>query len=149
MLTPHPIEEDECLEDEKMEESASTIGIRGVVHRIWEQEGISGFYRALSSQLLCIFVSDMVYFFAVTLVKQVLYGKREVDAMSNLKASSIAGMLNVFCTAPFWRAQVLLMLQSKREQQNNELNQMEEEEEEDKMKGLLDAWKRIVTQDGI
>ena len=89
--------EEEYLDDdvEQKEEIATEqartgrTGIKDVVVGIWKQDGIRGFYRALSSQLLCIFVSDMVYFFAVTLVKQRLYGKREVDAMSNLKASSL------------------------------------------------------------
>lgn len=53
------------------------------------------------------------------------------------------GILNVFCTAPFWRAQVLLMLQSKRQESEHVTRG------EDQINGLMDAWKRIVKQDGF
>ena len=108
MASPDPNIEEEMMDDEEqplqqeLVFKTSRIGIEDVVRRIWKQDGISGFYRALSSQLLCIFVSDMVYFFAVTLVKQLLYGKREVDAFSNLKASSIAGTVCTEFKIRYW-----------------------------------------------
>eukprot|EP01084_Bolivina_argentea_P134235 236804_1 len=132
----------ESKEEKEPFKPPEKIGIRQVVNKIYRKEGISGFYRALGSQLICIFVSDMVYFFSVTLIKQILYGKREVDAIANLKASTIAGIINVFCTSPFWRAQVQLMLQSKK-------LKMDSIEENEIMNGLIDAWKRIYSRDGI
>mmetsp|Transcript_61478 Transcript_61478/g.97921 ORF Transcript_61478/g.97921 Transcript_61478/m.97921 type:complete len:396 (+) Transcript_61478:26-1213(+) len=158
------IDEEEMEEEKTQSENDEFIvqkkqmGIKQVIQRIYAKEGIAGFYRALSSQLICIFVSDMVYFFAVTLIKQVLYGKREVDAMSNLKASTIAGIVNVFITSPFWRAQVQLMLQSKKRNKRRNAyatsNGHREEDEEDEeegamMNGLLDAWKKIMATDGV
>ncbi len=155
-------EEIECQDTERKEENdefiiqKEKVGITQVINKIYSKEGIGGFYRALGSQLICIFVSDMVYFFAVTLIKQILYGKREVDAMSNLKASTIAGIINVFCTSPFWRAQVQLMLQSKK------LNKLQDGDEryvtkmcdgnetnEELMNGLFDAWNNIYKKNGI
>ena len=164
--SPHPNIDEEEIDDTKQQQqqkkNASFIikqqqnGITDIIKQIYRKEGIHGFYRALSSQLICIFVSDIVYFFAVTLIKQVLYGKREVDAISNLKASSIAGIVNVFLTSPFWRAQVQLMLQSKQQKQKEEneyitkgCDDVKDEEEEPLMNGLCDAWKRIFAQDGI
>merc|ERR1712228_612815 len=82
-----------------------------------------------------------------------LYGKREVDAISNLKASSIAGIVNVFLTSPFWRAQVQLMLQSKKQKRAIDEEYItkgcDDQKEEVLMNGLIDAWKRIFAQDGI
>ena len=67
--------------------------------------------------------------------------------------NAVAGVVNVFCTAPFWRAQVLLMLQSKRKQSEAESSYVTgggtAHREEEEMKGLLDAWRRIVAEDGV
>eukprot|EP01084_Bolivina_argentea_P249751 418244_1 len=163
LSSPDPNIEEEDM-DEKKEIPEFTIhkhiGIKEVVNKIYDKEGLSGFYRALPSQLICIFVSDIVYFFAVTLIKQVFYGKREVEAMSNLKSSIVAGIINVFATAPFWRAQVQLMLQSKKLKTLDEdngyitkgnMDECEEskEEEEETMHGLMDAWRKIYERDGF
>eukprot|EP01084_Bolivina_argentea_P128394 226960_1 len=118
--SPHPsIEEEEIMDDYKEEKKEEfiikkQIGIKQVIGDIYKNEGIGGFYRALSSQLITLFLSDIIYFFVVTLIKQILYGKREVDAMSNLKASTIAGLMNVAITSPCWRAQTQLILQRKK-----------------------------------
>eukprot|EP00485_Elphidium_margaritaceum_P002622 CAMPEP_0202695192 /NCGR_PEP_ID=MMETSP1385-20130828/8847_1 /ASSEMBLY_ACC=CAM_ASM_000861 /TAXON_ID=933848 /ORGANISM="Elphidium margaritaceum" /LENGTH=367 /DNA_ID=CAMNT_0049351171 /DNA_START=17 /DNA_END=1120 /DNA_ORIENTATION=+ len=147
----------DSIEQEEMKEESSdhppvpiqpkSLSIAGVVGNIYRKGGIHGFYQALSSQLVCIFVSDMAYFYVVTLVKQLMFGQREVDAMSNLKASTIAGIVNVLLTSPFWAAQTQLMLQSKR--RKSICNGGGQTESDDvMMNGLCDAWRKICAKDG-
>ncbi|ETO05847.1 hypothetical protein RFI_31545 [Reticulomyxa filosa] len=81
------------------------------------KKGISGFYKAMGSQLGGIFVSDLSYFYIVAYLKQKLYRRRDVSPWRNLWISTIGGVVNVLLTTPYWTAQTQLMLQQKRTQQ--------------------------------
>lgn len=94
----------------------------------------------LGTQLIGICLSDLVYFFVATFLRQILYGKRDVSALTNLKVSTIGGIVNVLITCPWWTIQTKLMLQKKSKKIN--LN-------DENYKNVFDAFLRVYKEKGI
>ena len=129
--------------------------IKHCIQDILNEEGINGFYKALDTQLIGIFYSDIVYFFTVTFLKQYLYGKREVSAIANLQSSTLAGICVVMFTLPYWTVQTQLMLQKKSKSKNksnknrNDESESDSDSDSDDYKGFMDGLIQIYKKSGI
>uniref|UniRef100_W8BL00 Peroxisomal membrane protein PMP34 n=1 Tax=Ceratitis capitata TaxID=7213 RepID=W8BL00_CERCA len=88
------------LEDpEKIGEARSTVQ---VIKEIITREGFPALYRGLGPVLQSLCISNFVYFYTFHSLKALTANNSQQSALKDLLLGSIAGVLNVFCTTPFW-----------------------------------------------
>ncbi|XP_055373345.1 peroxisomal membrane protein PMP34 [Condylostylus longicornis] len=86
-------------EPEKREKS----GTFSVLNEIFKYEGISSLYRGLVPVLQSLCLSNFVYFYTFHSLKAMQgRGNGNQSAFKDLLLGSIAGMVNVMLTTPFW-----------------------------------------------
>ncbi|XP_067642623.1 peroxisomal membrane protein PMP34 isoform X2 [Eurosta solidaginis] len=89
------------LEDpDKKGEARSTLQ---VIKEIINNEGIQALYMGLGPVLQSLCISNLVYFYTFHCLKAVAYNsQQQPSALKDLFLGSIAGIINVLATAPFW-----------------------------------------------
>ena len=70
---------------------------------MWNEEGISGFYKGLKISLIGALITFGVYFFWYRVWKNVFVKFRpQLSTLDILVITSIAGTITNFLTTPFW-----------------------------------------------
>ncbi|XP_055843641.1 peroxisomal membrane protein PMP34 [Episyrphus balteatus] len=72
-----------------------------VIQQLVREEGLSTLYRGLVPVLQSLCISNFVYFYAFHSLKA-LNGSTQQSAIRDLLLGSIAGIINVLTTTPFW-----------------------------------------------
>lgn len=87
-----------------MEESGEVRSTKQVIKEIVLGEGFQSLYRGLGPVLQSLCISNFVYFYTFHALKLVASnGQRgQQSAFKDLLLGSIAGIINVFTTTPFW-----------------------------------------------
>eukprot|EP00095_Tigriopus_kingsejongensis_P011203 maker-scaffold263_size232787-snap-gene-1.19 protein:Tk11203 transcript:maker-scaffold263_size232787-snap-gene-1.19-mRNA-1 annotation:"solute carrier family 25 member 47" len=89
--------------------------------RIVHEEGVLSLYYGAQSTILCVMVSNFVYFYAFHGLKQMLVGKASAQtAAKDLLLACLAGCVNVGLTNPLWvvNSQLKMQGQSRRSKVN-------------------------------
>ncbi|KAH8415472.1 hypothetical protein KR222_000359 [Zaprionus bogoriensis] len=88
----------------QLEESGEVRSTRRVIKEIVLGEGFQALYRGLGPVLQSLCISNFVYFYTFHALKLVASnGQRgQQSAFKDLLLGSIAGIINVFTTTPFW-----------------------------------------------
>ncbi|XP_011200799.2 peroxisomal membrane protein PMP34 [Bactrocera dorsalis] len=88
------------LEDpDKNGEARSTIK---VIKEIITGEGFQALYRGLGPVLQSLCISNFVYFYTFHSLKALTANSNQQSALKDLFLGTIAGIINVFTTTPFW-----------------------------------------------
>ncbi|XP_060656053.1 peroxisomal membrane protein PMP34 [Drosophila nasuta] len=88
----------------QLEESGEVRSTRQVIKEIVLGEGFQSLYRGLGPVLQSLCISNFVYFYTFHALKLVASNgvKGQQSALKDLLLGSIAGIINVFTTTPFW-----------------------------------------------
>ncbi|XP_036336440.1 peroxisomal membrane protein PMP34 [Rhagoletis pomonella] len=73
-----------------------------VIKEIVLGEGFQALYRGLGPVLQSLCISNFVYFYTFHSLKALSADGKQQSALRDLFLGSIAGILNVLCTTPFW-----------------------------------------------
>ncbi|XP_054733267.1 peroxisomal membrane protein PMP34 isoform X1 [Anastrepha obliqua] len=88
------------LEDpDKIGEARSTTK---VIKDIIFGEGFQALYRGLGPVLQSLCISNFVYFYTFHSLKAIVSDDKQQSALKDLFLGSVAGIINVLCTTPFW-----------------------------------------------
>ncbi|XP_030372001.1 peroxisomal membrane protein PMP34 [Scaptodrosophila lebanonensis] len=88
----------------QLEESGEVRSTRQVIKEIVLREGVASLYRGLGPVLQSLCISNFVYFYTFHALKAVASNGSPAhqSAFKDLVLGSIAGIINVFTTTPFW-----------------------------------------------
>jgi adenine nucleotide transporter 17 len=107
------------------------------------REGIPILYRGLQSTLISLYASNFVYFYSHNLLKVLIKRatQRTLTVWDNLMISTIAGVVNVISTNPFWVANYRIKLQLRRART--------EDPREEEYNGFFQCLLKIMREEGI
>jgi len=106
------------------------------------EHGIGELYRGLQSVLTSLAVSNFVYFYTNNLMKVFLRkitGEKSISVGQNLFVASLAGVVNVLLTCPFWVANTRIKLQKAQSEKHSSVKPY---------RGLIDCMDRIYKEEG-
>ncbi|ALC43542.1 CG32250, partial [Drosophila busckii] len=88
----------------QLEESGEVRSTKQVIKEIVLGEGFQSLYRGLAPVLQSLCISNFVYFYTFHALKAVTSNgsRAQQSALKDLLLGSIAGIINVFTTTPFW-----------------------------------------------
>ncbi|XP_017863157.1 PREDICTED: peroxisomal membrane protein PMP34 [Drosophila arizonae] len=88
----------------QLEESGEVRSTKRVIKEIVLNEGFQSLYRGLGPVLQSLCISNFVYFYTFHALKLVTSNgaRGQQSALKDLLLGSIAGVINVFTTTPFW-----------------------------------------------
>lgn len=88
----------------QLEESGEVRSTKQVIKEIVLGEGFQSLYRGLGPVLQSLCISNFVYFYTFHALKMVASNgaRGQQSALKDLLLGSIAGIINVFSTTPFW-----------------------------------------------
>ncbi|XP_023169820.1 peroxisomal membrane protein PMP34 [Drosophila hydei] len=88
----------------QLEESGEVRSTKRVIKEIVLNEGFQALYRGLGPVLQSLCISNFVYFYTFHALKMVTSNgvRGQQSAWKDLLLGSIAGIINVFTTTPFW-----------------------------------------------
>lgn len=113
----------------------------GLAGRMMREEGLSSFFRGWQSQVMALAASNFVYFYfynGIRAVVQKVQGSKEISTGRSLLLATVAGVINVLTTTPFWVVSTRLSVQ----QRKADLNR-------DQYRGMWDGLTRIAREEGI
>mmetsp|Transcript_23448 Transcript_23448/g.45773 ORF Transcript_23448/g.45773 Transcript_23448/m.45773 type:complete len:343 (-) Transcript_23448:271-1299(-) len=124
-------------------DSKEAKDIWGTIASVIEDEGPMGLYQGWKSAVMAIGCSNFVYFYTYSLLKY--YYKRttgeRVGTGANLLVASMAGVVNVLLTSPFWTVNTRLVAQHKKK--------MRGKTNEIVYKGIVDCMEKIIEKEGV
>lgn len=126
----------------QVDEHMKSESVLKVARKIAEQDGFAGLYQGWWSSVVSLGASNFVYFYTYNALKTVyknVIAKTQstaIDPITNLVIASIAGVINVFATTPFWVAGTRLSTQGKKTTDRP-------------YKGVWDCLTRIAAEEGV
>ena len=95
-------------------QAKSTRGLRATVRRIWEQDGVRGFYRGLGPTIFGYLPTWAIYFTVYDAAKEQLItdpgAGAEINFLSHILSAMAAGAASTFCTSPLWVVKTRFMV---------------------------------------
>ncbi|XP_072337561.1 peroxisomal membrane protein PMP34 isoform X1 [Scyliorhinus torazame] len=124
--------------DEKRKSSSTHV----ILSEIVKEEGLLALYRGWFPVISSVCCSNFVYFYTFNSLKAMLVkGNVRATSSKDLLMGCIAGATNVFLTTPMWVVNTRLKLQGAKFRKED-IHQTE-------YKGILDAFRQIITQEGL
>lgn len=117
-----------------------------LMFQIVKEEGLMALFHGASSTILCVAVSNFIYFYTFHGLKQILVGPNaKQSASKDLVFACLSGALNVFVTNPLWVVNSKLKMQGKG---TGNLQGYSDTAPKIKYKGVLDGLIKVARSDG-
>lgn len=126
-----------------------------VLLNLLREEGISSLFRGAQSTLICVAVSNFVYFYAFNALKRWSLigvdlnqnGQKSSNAIRDLFFACSAGVANVLITNPLWVVNSRIKMQGVKIVHNGSVNNSECSQR--KYKGLIDGLIQMAYHEGV
>jgi len=100
---------------------------------IYRNGGINGFYQGLVPSIQTTAIASLIYFYFFEAIK----GKFPIGPIGSLFASLIAGILNMACTEPLWKASVQIQARRNKPRTETQNSQLSAKEKGEKLGSTL------------
>jgi adenine nucleotide transporter 17 len=124
-------------------ESKEMESISSLASRMLQEEGVSSFFAGWSTQVQALAASNFVYFYQYNGLKAVVKklqlrngGSADIGTGTNLAIATVAGVINVFATTPFWVVSTRMAVQRNKGSDNP-------------YTGMVDGLTRIAKEEGV
>jgi len=115
-----------------------------VVQDIIKTEGIGGLFVGYVGQVIALGTSNFIYFYAYSLLKQVVLINKEtpgpITPFMNLAVGAVAGAVNVLMTTPLWMVHTQLTVQAKKAKAGSD---------DERYNGMIDGLSKCYKNEGI